>query len=90
MPSLEALFDWDIDYDAEAIFMLDTIEKGIEKVMPDVDKNWGGDVDGFRAEVVALTLNDLEKEGTRIARLEAYALEKLYYQIYDEPLPSIS
>ena len=90
MFSLESLFDWDIDYEAEAIFMLDTINEEIEKVMDDVRKNWNGDVDGVRAEVVTRTLNDLETEGTRTSRLEAHALRELYYKSYDRPLPLFS
>ena len=90
MLSLEALFDWDIDYEAEAIFMLDTIDNEIEKAMEAIRKNCNGDVDGVRAEVVARTLKDLEIEGTRMSRLEAHALQNLYYQSYDAPLPSFS
>ena len=90
MVSLEVLFDWDIDYDDQAMFMLDTIDEEIEKVMDDVKKNCSGDVDGVRAEVVARTLKDLEEEGTRMARWEAQALQKLYYQYHKRPLPSFS
>ena len=60
MISLETLFGWDIDYKAEAIFMLNTIDEEIDKVMNDIWQNCNGDVDGVRAEVVALTLKDLE------------------------------
>lgn len=73
-----------------AMSILEAIDDAIAEHMDDVEKNWDGDVDAVRAEVVAQTLKDMEAEGTRTSRWEASALLKCYQKIYDEPLPEVS
>ena len=86
----DTLVSFDVDYDWLASAILDDINDAMEKNMKNIEKNWDGDVDAVRADVVAQLLKDMNDEGTRSSRWEASALSKLYHEIYDEPLPKIS
>ena len=87
--SLDALSGWDVDYEYQAMDILDTINDAIAERMDDVEMNWDGDVDAIRAEVVAQMASDMEAEGTRTGRWQAGALLECYQEIYDEPLPVV-
>lgn len=87
---LDTLSGMTVDYDDLAMYILDTVDEEIEKRMADVERNWDGDVDAVRADVVAQLLNDMRSKGTRVGRWEAEALSELYHEMHDEPLPAVS